>query len=58
MTKYAVYWEGDFQAEFDNLKEAQDYIKRDIKGSAETYGKSQKWVKEHFTWSIKTVNYK
>lgn len=52
MTKYEVYWEGDFQAEFDTLKEAQEYVKHDIKGLAETYGKSQKWVKEHFTWSI------
>ena len=49
---YKVYWEGDYQAEFSTLKEAQDYIKADIKGTAETYRKPQKWVKEHFTWSI------
>lgn len=49
---YKVYWEGDFQAEFKTLKEAQEYVKADIRGTAETYRKSQKWVKEHFTWQI------
>lgn len=49
---YNVYWEGDWQAEFETLKEAQDYVKADIKGTAEHYNKTQKWVKEHFTWEI------
>lgn len=49
---YKVFWEGDWQAEFKTLKEAKDYIKRDIKGMAETYGKTQKWVKEHYKWEI------
>ena len=49
---YKVYWEGDLQAEFETLKEAQEYVKADIKGSAEHYGHTQKWVKEHFTWEI------
>jgi hypothetical protein len=49
---YKVYWEGDFQAEFETLKQAQEYVRNDIKGMAETYSKSQKWVKEHFTWEI------
>lgn len=49
---YKVYWEGDFQAEFKTLEEAKKYVKADIKGIAETYGKTQKWVKEHFSWEI------
>lgn len=53
---YKVYWEGDFQAEFKTIEEAKDYIKADIKGTSETYHKSQKWVKAHFTWQIVTDN--
>ena len=49
---FKVYWEGDFQAEFKTMEEAQEYVKKDIKGTAEAYGKTQKWVKEHFTWEI------
>lgn len=49
---YKVYWEGDFQAEFKTLKEAKEYVKADIKGTAEHYNKTQKWVKAHFTWKI------
>lgn len=49
---YKVYWEGDFQAEFETLKEAQEYVKADIKGTAEAYKKSLKWVSAHFTWEI------
>lgn len=49
---YEVYWEGDFQTEFKTLKEAQEYIKKDIKGMAEQYGKTQKWIKDHFKWEI------
>lgn len=57
MYKYAVYWEGEYQIDFDTLKEAQAYVRRDIKGIAETYNKTQKWVKEHFTWEIEKVYY-
>ena len=57
MIKYVVVWEGDSQAEFDTLQEAREYIKADIKGTAEHLGKSQKWVKEKFTWTIETVKY-
>ena len=53
MTKYAVYCEGEFQAEFDTLQEAQEYIMHDIKGCAEHYNKSQKWVLNNFRWEIK-----
>lgn len=49
---YKVYWEGDFQAEFKTLREAKEYVQSDIKGMAETYHKTQKWVREHFTWTI------
>ena len=52
MNMYKVYWEGDFQAEFKTIEEAKDYIKADIKGTAETYNKSQKWVKANFKWEI------
>ena len=49
---YKVYWEGDFQVEFESLKQAREYVRADIKGTSEAYGKSQKWIKEHFTWEI------
>lgn len=49
---YKVYWEGDFQAEFKTMEEAKAYIKADIKGTAETYNKSELWVIAHFTWMI------
>ena len=54
---WAVYCDGDFQEEFKTKKEAQEYVKRDIKGMAETYGHTQKWVKEHFKWTIEYVEY-
>lgn len=58
MTKFEVYWEGDFQAEFDTLQEAQEYIKHDIKYTAEHYNKTQKWVRNNFKWDIEIVEYK
>lgn len=54
---WAVYCDGDFQEEFKTKREAQEYVKRDIKGTAETYVKTQKWVKEHFTWTVEYVEY-
>lgn len=55
--KYAVYWEGDLQEEFDTMNEAQEYVRRDIRMTAQTYGKTQKWVKEHFKWEIEIIEY-
>lgn len=55
--KYGVYWEGDLQAEFDTRREAQDYVKRDVKGMAEAYGHTQKWVRERFRWTIERIEY-
>lgn len=55
--KYAVYWENDFQMEFDTLSEARKYVKDDIKATADTYGKTQKWVREHFKWQIEEIIY-
>ena len=55
--RYDVYWEGDLQSEFSTLQEAKDYIKRDIKGMAECYGKTQKQIKELFNWTIEEVLY-
>lgn len=57
MQKYAVYFEGDFQAEFDSLEEALQYMKRDIEGMASFYGHSLKWIKSHFTWSVEVMDY-
>lgn len=57
MKMFAVYFDGDFQEEFNTLQEAKDYVKADIKGFAYTYNKTQKWVKEHFTWDIEQVEY-
>lgn len=54
---FAVYFDGDFQEEFSALQEAKDYVKADIKCFASTYNKTQKWVKEHFTWTIEEVEY-
>ncbi len=54
---WAVYFDGDFQEEFDTKREAQEYVRRDIKGMAETYGKTQKWVKDHFKWEIEFIEY-
>lgn len=54
---WEVYCDGDFQEGFATKKEAEDYVRRDIKGMAETYGKTQKWVKEHFKWTIERVEY-
>lgn len=55
--KYVVYWDGDFQMEFDTLAEARKYVKDDIKATADTYGKTQKWVREHFNWQIEEIVY-
>lgn len=57
MKMFAVYFDDDFQEEFKTLKEAQEYVKADIKGFAATYNKTQKWVREHFTWTIEEVEY-
>lgn len=57
MKMFAVYFDGDFQEEFNTLQEAKDYVKDDIKGFASTYNKTQKWVKEHFAWDIEEVEY-
>ena len=51
-TVYSVYCDGDLQSSFRTLKEAQDYVQRDIKGMAECYGKTQKQIKEFFRWTI------
>lgn len=55
--RYAVYCDGDLQVEFSTLQEAKDYVKRDIKGMAECYGKTQKQIKEFFRWTIEEVFY-
>ena len=57
MKMFAVYFDGDFQVEFNTLKEAEKYVKSDIKGFASTYNKTQKWVKERFTWTVEEVEY-
>ena len=54
---FAVYFEGDFQVEFNTLKDAEEYVKSDIKGFASTYNKTQKFVKKHFIWTIEEVEY-
>ena len=56
--RYTVYCDGDLQAEFDTLQEAKAYMKLDIKGMAECYGKTQKEIKKWFTWTIEKVYYK
>lgn len=57
MEKFAVYCDDEFQAEFDTLAEARQYMKDDIKGMAEHYGKTQKWCKAHFHWYIRVIEY-
>ena len=57
ITRYAVYWEGDQQADFPTRAEARQYVEKDIAGMAEAYGKTKKWVRQHFRWEIEKVTY-
>ena len=57
MTFFAVYADGDFETEFPTIQEAREYIKSLIKGTAEHYGHTQKWAREHLNLTIERVEY-
>lgn len=57
MAFYAVYSNGDFETEFPTIKEARAYIKSLVKGTAEHYGHTQKWAREHLNLTIERVEY-
>lgn len=49
---YKVYWESNFQAEFETLREAREYVKSAVKDMSKACRVTQKWVREHFEWKI------
>lgn len=54
---YAVYINGDNDGEFTTLKDAKSYIKDYIRGTAETYNKTQKYIRENTEIKIEVVEY-
>ena len=54
---YAVYINGDNDGEFPTKHDAELYIRGYIRGTAETYKKSQKWVREHTDITIEEIEY-
>ncbi len=54
---YAVYINGDNDGEFTTLAAAKTYIKDYIRGTAETYGKTQKYIRENTDIKIEIIEY-
>lgn len=54
---YAVYINGDNDGEFSTLKDAKDYVKNYIRGTAETYNKTQKYIRENTEIKIEIIGY-
>ena len=47
MKMYAVYINGDNDGEFTTKHDAELYVREYIRGTAETYHKTQKYIREH-----------
>lgn len=54
---YAVYINGDNDGEFATLKAAKSYVKDYIRGTAETYNKTQKYIRENTEIKIEIIEY-
>ena len=57
MIMYAVYINDDCDGEFETYQEASEYIKNLIRGTAEHYGKSQKYIRQLFNPRIEEIEY-
>lgn len=57
ISKYVLFINDDNEGEFDTRKAALDYIKMYIKGTAETYNKTQKYIREHTDFAIEKYTY-
>lgn len=57
MTMYAVYSNGNWEAEFETYQEARDYIRNLVKDLAAYHGKSEKYIKSILLLTIEEVQY-
>ena len=54
---FAVFSNGDWEVEFPTRQEAEWYVKKLIKGTAEDYRHTQKWAREMLGLTIEEMEY-